>query len=59
MNNQEFLDGIKNGTLPPVGILRRTGPAKKVRITTQTNGEVIDVPEITVDNPTKSPEPGM
>lgn len=46
MDNQELLEKIQSGELPTMGILRRSGAAKKIRVTTVVDGEVVEVSDV-------------
>jgi len=46
MTNEELFQKIQSGELPPAGIIRRTGAAKNIIVTTVVNGETVAVPDI-------------
>jgi hypothetical protein len=53
MTNQELLEKIQNGELPKTGIIRRTGAAQHIVVTTQIDGETVVVPDIELEKSSK------
>jgi hypothetical protein len=49
MTPEELFAKIQSGELPRAGILRRSGAAKGLVITTQHNGQTVEVPDIELE----------
>lgn len=55
MTTDELLDKIQSGELPKAGIIRRSGAAKHITVTTVVDGQTVEVPDIDLDEIADAP----
>lgn len=49
MTYEEILEKVQSGELPTHGIIRRTGSAANIRVTTVVDGETVEVPVVNLE----------